>query len=130
MKNIQKHLTIENIAVILAFVFALFCAVGAVASLQKNYELLSRVREGRLTNEVLKIKNANLRLQQVYYQTDEFMELQARAKLNKAMSGENLVLLPKGDTTAIKTEEVKQVESKELTNQQKWAQFLLGVRYD
>lgn len=130
MKNIQKHLTIENIAIVVSFVFALFCAVNAIASLQKNYELLSRVREGQLTNEILKIKNANLRLQQTYYKTNEFMELQARTKLNKALPGENLVLLPKIELTITKPQEVTSVESRELTNQQKWAQFLLGIRYD
>ncbi|MCL1929956.1 hypothetical protein FWF93_02375 [Candidatus Saccharibacteria bacterium] len=130
MKHVQKHLTIENIAIIVAFVFALFCAVNAIASLQKNYELLSRVREGQLTNDILKIKNANLRLQQTYYKTDEFMELQARAKLNKAMPGENLVLLSKTEHTAANSTEAIDNESNELTNQQKWAQFLLGVNYD
>jgi len=130
MKNIQKHMTVENIAIVTAFVFALFCAVSAISSLQKNYTLLTRVREGELTNEVLKIKNANLRLQQVYYQTDEFMELQARAKLGKALPGENLVLLPKKDVTTVTVSTSNSVESSELTNQQKWAQFLLGVRYD
>ena len=130
MKNIQKHLTIENIAIIVAFIFALFCAVSAIASLQKNYELLSRVREGQLTNEVLKIKNSNLRLQQAYYGTDEFMELQARAKLNKALPGENLVLLPKVDPMVRQPITNAQAKQKELTNQQKWAQFLLGVVYD
>jgi cell division protein FtsB len=130
MKNIHKHLTIENIAVVLAFGFALFCAISAVGSLQKNYELLTRVREGQLTNEVLKLKNANLRLQQTYYKTNEFLELAARTKLNKAMPGENLVLLPKSDYTNVKSEETKKAGSGELTNTQKWAQFLLGLRYD
>jgi len=130
MKNIQKHLTIENIVIIVAFVFALFCAISAISSLQKNYELLSRVREGQLTNEVIKIKNANLRLQQTYFKTNEFMELQARAKLNKAFPGENLVLLPKNNSSVSKIEETKKPEIRELTNQQKWAQFLLGIKYD
>ena len=131
MKSIQKHLTIENIAIITAFVFALFCAVNAIASLQKNYELLSRVREGQLTNEILKIRNANLRLRQTYYETDEFMELQARTKLNKALPSENLVLLPKADPVTARAEESAGVgDGKQLTNQQKWTQFLLGVKYD
>jgi hypothetical protein len=58
------------------------------------------------------------------------MELQARAKLNKAMPGENLVLLSKTEHTAANSTEAIDNESNELTNQQKWAQFLLGVNYD
>ncbi|MDR1300828.1 MAG: hypothetical protein LBK50_03935 [Candidatus Nomurabacteria bacterium] len=129
MKSISKHFTVENIAMIALFLFAIWCAVSAVSVLQKNYELLTRLREGEVTNQTLEIRNANLKLQQAYYKTDEFMELQAKAKLNKAVSGEHLVLLPKVKPAKAESEATA-TAARQLSNPQMWAQFLLGVRYD
>jgi cell division protein FtsL len=115
---------------LLLFIFALWCAVSAVVTLQKNYELLTRVREGEIENQITELQIANLKLQQAYYKTDEFLELQAKAKLNKALPGEHLVLLPKVEVPETDVEKTGGTTSRELSNPQKWAQFLLGVGYD
>jgi cell division protein FtsB len=144
MKNFTKHFTIENIALIVLFAFAIWCAVSAVLSLQKNYELATRVREGETENKVLTLEIANAKLRGSYYKTDEFMELQAKSKLNKALPGEHLVILPNSekdnvsadddvvaptDTTTDAVSDAS-TSASNLTNPQKWAQFLLGVKYD
>jgi cell division protein FtsL len=130
MKNLEKHITIENIVMIVLFAVALWCAISAVGALQKNYELLTRLREGEIKNQIAELKITNLKLQQAYYKTDEFMELQAKAKLNKAMPGEHLVILPHLPENKNIVESDSVTPTRELTNSQKWAQFLLGVTYD
>lgn len=132
MKKLTEHITIENVIMVALFIFGAWCAVSAISSLQKNYELLTRVREGETKNQVLELEIANLRLRKIYYATDEFLDLQARSKLNKALPSENLVLLPKVGHTATNNETniIANEQPPALTNPQKWAQFLLGIKYD
>ena len=130
MKKLAEYITIENVAMIALFLFGTWCAISAVSSLQRNYELLTRVREGEVKNQILELEIANLRLRRTYYTTDEFLELQARSKLNKALPGEHLVLLPRVEKPAPTTSEVQASPSIDLSNPLKWAQFLLGIRYD
>lgn len=131
MKKITEHITIENVAMIVLFIFGAGCAISTVNSLQKNYELLTRVRENDIKNQILELEIANLRLRKIYYDTDEFLDLQARSKLNKALPGENLVLLPKTESTVANEKTTTATnQSPALTNPQKWAQFLLGISYD
>lgn len=130
MKKLAKHITIENVAMVVLFIFGTGCAISAISSLQRNYELLTRVREGETKNQVLELEIANLRLRKIYYATDEFLDLQSRSKLNKALPGENLVLLPKVEHPANEKGTAPTEQPLKLTNPQKWAQFLLGIKYD
>lgn len=130
MKKLAEHITIENVAMVVLFIFGAGCAISAINSLQRNYELLTRVREGETKNQILELEIANLRLRKIYYATDEFLDLQTRSKLNRALPGENLVLLPKAERPPGEKETVPTEQPLKLTNPQRWAQFLLGIRYD
>jgi hypothetical protein len=78
----------------------------------------------------MKLRNENLRLQQNYFKTDEFLELQARSLLNKARAGEHLVLLPKfeGKGTGSVTDAGSPSGSTTVkkSNFEQWMDFLLG----
>jgi hypothetical protein len=112
---------------------AIVCAMviwvwATIVALNKNYELEKQVQLGRLENEVQEIENENLRLQQVYYRTDEFLELTAREKLNKALPGEHLVILPTTEKSKVVDTGVAAVATDDRSNFEKWIEFLLGSR--
>jgi len=126
MPDIKKHLTLNNIVLVAALLLAGSWAWSTIGALQKNYELQRQVDEARLANEIQEIENQNLALQQAYFKTDEYLELQARDKLNKAMPGEHLLILPK--TASAEADDAssssKSVDSS--TNFEKWMRFLFG----
>ncbi len=62
--------------------------------LNNNYKLQRQVDNAKLDSQMLELENQNLRLEQLYYRTDEYMELSARSLLGKALPGEHLVVLP------------------------------------
>ena len=124
--DIKKHLTLENIALMVAMVLALGWAWSTINVLTKNYDLEKQVQQARLENQVMELQNETLRLQQAYYQTDEFLELQARTLLNKAKPGEHLVILPRSDARddSANTNSVSTVAEK--SNFEQWMDFLFG----
>lgn len=125
LSDIKKHLTLDNIALLVAMVLALSWAWSTINVLTKNYDLEKQVQQARLDNQVMELQNENLRLQQAYYQTDEFLELQARALLNKARVGEHLVILPHSSSTGSdKTDTASLVVEK--SNFEQWMDFLFG----
>lgn len=62
--------------------------------LQVNYELEKQKADLAQKNEIQKLQNENLNLQNVYFQSNEYLELNARRQLNKAAPGEKLYLVP------------------------------------
>lgn len=62
--------------------------------LQVNYELEKQKVDLAQKNEIQKLQNDNLNLQNVYFQSNEYLELSARRQLNKAAPGEKLYLVP------------------------------------
>ena len=124
--NFKKYLTRNNIVLVGAGIIALVLLVLSVESMQKNYQLQRQVDEGVTENEVQSLENENLRLRQMYYQTDEYLELEARDKLNKAFAGEHLVYLPQTDKEVIieTGEAVKPIDTR--SNFEKWIEFFFG----
>lgn len=93
--------------------------------MNRNYRLQRQVDQGMLDNQVIEIQNENLRLEQAYYKTNEYLELSARALLGKALPGEHLVLLKRAevaDTNQGKTDQ----QFEQRSNIDQWLDFLSG----
>lgn len=81
---------------LLAFGFVvLLVAWSSLKTLQLNYELEKEKASLEQKNRIKKLENENLRLQNVYFESDEYLQLSARRQLNKAKPGEKLYLIPK-----------------------------------
>ena len=122
--KIKKFLTMNNIVLIVACVLAGSWAVGAIGVLNRNYDLQRQVDQAKLDNQIIDLQNQNLRLQQAYYQTDEYLDLQARALLNKSGAGEHLVILPGGVAKTVNTAATPAPIAESNINQ--WMDFLFG----
>ncbi|TWO87029.1 hypothetical protein EUA81_00385 [TM7 phylum sp. oral taxon 356] len=92
--------------------------------LNNNYKLQRQVDNAKLDSQMLELENQNLRLEQLYYRTDEYMELSARSLLGKALPGEHLVVLPRISHASKAKRSGSAVVTK--SNFDQWLDFLFG----
>lgn len=93
--------------------------------MNRNYRLQRQVDQGVLDNQVIEIQNENLRLEQAYYKTNEYLELSARALLGKALPGEHLVLLKRAEVADTNQGKTNQ-QFEQRSNLDQWFDFLSG----
>lgn len=128
--TVRGFFSMDNIVLIVLVALALVWSISSIGVLNQNYTLQKRVDQASLDNQILQLQNQNLELQQAYYQTDEFLGLQARALLGKANAGEHLVLLPQHDdlptTSSIGTAATATATTK--SNSEQWFEFLFGAK--
>ena len=121
----RHHLTLNNGAVVLALLIALGWLWGTVGSLQKNFLLQQQVDRYDQEIELLKLENQTLGFQSKYYASDEYVELSARERLNKALPGEHLVILPP-QPVADQTVSPLYVPPSTSSNFEQWVRFFFG----
>jgi cell division protein FtsB len=126
LEDVKKHMTLNNVVLLIALVLALSWAWSTINVLAKNYDLERQVEQARLDTDIMKLQNENLRLEQAYYKTDEYMELSARKLLNKSQPGEHLVILPRVDDKTATT--IASTPVVEKSNFEQWIDFLFGRR--
>jgi cell division protein FtsB len=124
IEKIKKYLTPNNVILAIACLLAGSWALGAIGVLNHNYDLQRQVDQAKLDNQVIELQNQNLQLEQAYYQTDEYLDLQARALLGKASPGEHLVILPKTAQNASVATTAAPTDEK--SNFDQWMEFLFG----
>lgn len=93
--------------------------------MNRNYRLQRQVDQGVLDNQVIEIQNENLRLEQAYYKTNEYLELSARALLGKALPSEHLVLLKRAEVADTNQGKTNQ-QFEQRSNLDQWLDFLSG----
>jgi cell division protein FtsB len=121
-----RHLlNLNNAAVVLALLIALGWLWGTVGSLQKNFILQQQVDAYDQEIELLQLENQLLDFQSKYYESDEYIELSARERLNKAAPGEHLVILPPQPKVA---EEPRRTvgAAPSSSNFEQWVRFFFG----
>ena len=95
LNRYRHYLTIQNGTIVVAFLISMGWVWGTVQTLQKNFTYQQQVDTLTQNVELEKLRNQNLKFQQQYYQSDEFLELSARQRLGKASPGEKLIILPR-----------------------------------
>ena len=99
---------------------------NTLETLQRNFRLQQKVDVLAQEIEVAKLEAETLELQQQYYQSAEYIELTARAKLGKAMPGEKVIILPASPKSATASLPTTTVVKPEKSNLEKWMQFFFG----
>lgn len=122
----------DNIVLIVLVGLALIWSVNSISSLNRNYVLQQRADQANLDNQILQLQNQNLKLQQSYYKTNEFLGLRARSLLGKANPGEHLVLLPTPTQDNLSTRSSlgigSTVKRTTKSNPEQWREFLFGAK--
>jgi cell division protein FtsB len=136
-KQLKNLSDIRNVALYVFVIVLLAIAWSSAKTIQKNYDLQKQISTLKQQNQVIQIHNENIRLENKYYQTDQYLELTARQVLGLAAPGEKVLLIPK--SVALKNidpSRSKQVEPKTgnpidnrstyIKNMETWRDFLLG----
>lgn len=86
---------VRNLGMIAFGVIALLVTWSSVKVVQTNYGLQKQLSALQQQNDVQELTNNNLKLQNQYYNTDQYLELSARQHFNRAAPGETLLIVPK-----------------------------------
>lgn len=122
---LKKIFSVANAGTVFVIILVIAYVAFTIDALNRNYNLQHQVDQGELDNQVSEIQNENLKLEQSYYKTDEYLEVSARSLLGKAKPGEHLVILPKVESGQTQSKSTSsQVTAK--SNVDQWIEFLLG----
>ena len=124
---------IRTLGQIVFLVMVLLVSWSGVKSIQANYDLQKRVGDIKQRNELKKLENANLALENEYYKSSQYLELTARQNFGLAKPGETVLLVPKevalSHTVPVKDAATPTIPSKKLPfwqqNFQDWVDYLL-----
>ncbi len=103
---------VRNVGVLVFVVIVLLISWSGVKAIQTNYGLQKQISQLQQENEVAKLQNSNLELQNQYYDTDQYLELTARANLGLGLPGETELLVPKSVALAHTVKEPSDESSK------------------
>ncbi len=67
---------------------------SGVKSIQTNYQLQKQIADLNEQNNVQQLQNGNLKLQNQYYNSKQYLELSARENFGLAAPGEKELLVP------------------------------------
>ena len=125
----MKHdwFNFDDIILIVAVILCIGWTYGAIMSMSRNWELSKNLEDKNYELAVLELEVESLELENQYYNSDEYKELSARAKLNKKNPGENVVYLPNNSEFAKNKHRTYIKETRpERSNFAEWIIFLFG----
>ncbi len=126
---------VRALGIVMFLVIALLISWSGIKVIETNYGLQKEIAQAQQENEVRKLENRNLALENQYFETDEYLELEARKNFGLAAPGETVLVVPKqvalkniisteGTTTSgVKKEVPKPVWQQNIDD---WASFLLN----
>lgn len=128
-----KHdiLILDNLVIIVAVILCFGWTWGSVSSMSRNWELASEIAEAERNLALLQLEVETMEMENEYYASDEYLELEARRLQNKVAEGETLVYLPANSETAKhkhdENEEETTIAEAAASNFEQWLQFLFGA---
>ena len=137
-KKQKKHLSdVRNVVTYLFVLIVLAIAWSSVKTIQNNYDLQKSISTLNQQNEVIRLTNQNIDLQNKYLKTDQYLEMAARQNLGLAAPGEKVLLVPKNialkyvdpslsTQIAVNTAPTLDNRPKYIRNLETWRDFLLG----
>lgn len=127
--HIWRRLSLSGLVGVLVLFIVFSLVAGSVQAIQENFQRQLEVDKLRQEVALMKVEVETLQLQNQYYQTDEYLELQARDLLGLARPGEKVVILPpmKGAGSERQNQTAQgEVLLKNRSNFAQWLYFLLS----
>ena len=110
--NIAQLKDVRVIGLLVFGIIVLLVTWSGLGAIQSNFVLQKQIARLREQNKVHELENNNLRLKNEYYNTEQYLELQARRQFSKAAPGETLILVPKGVALA-HTAEIPEIKERQ-----------------
>lgn len=85
---------VRIIGMFLFLVIVLLVSWSGVKAIDTNYQLEKQISQLQQQNTVQQLKNDNLKLQNAYYNTPQYLELAARQDFGLAAPGETVLIVP------------------------------------
>ena len=76
-------------------IFILMISWSGIQSIQAHYNLQKQITELNQQNDLMTMSNENLRLQNDYFKSNQYLELSARRNFGLAAPGEKVIVVPK-----------------------------------
>lgn len=86
---------VRALGIVTFLVIALLISWSGVKVIETNYGLQKEIARMQQETEVGRLENRNLELENQYFETDEYLELEARKNFGLAAPGETVVVVPK-----------------------------------
>lgn len=94
-KIIKELRDLRMIGLLVFGVVILLVSWSGIGVIQTNYELQKKISKLKQEVSLMQLENSNLQLRNKYYDTEQFLELEARRQFGKAAPGEKLLIVPK-----------------------------------
>lgn len=125
----KEYYTLDNIVLLVALLMALGFIWSTMGALQSNFRLQSQVDVLQSQVEASRLESETLELENAYFASNEYLELQAREQFGKALPGEHMLVLPANTasdsvTAAANSAGVVTVDS----NFQAWLNFFFSSK--
>lgn len=130
MKNLLSQLTWRHAVNLLALVVVVWIGITTLSVIGRNYELQQEVDQLTQDIALLKLQNQELEFQIAYYQTDAFVDKEARDKLGLAGTGEQVVIFPDKipqEPGAEKSTTTQKLPASPASNIEQWLYFLFKI---
>jgi len=126
----HKYLTLNNAVIAIAFMITAGWVWGSLGVMQRNYALQKELDDKSRQLIVAQLDTENAKLEQRYYQTDEYKELAVRERLGLVTPGESVLILPPNSEAAKNADKAVTMTSSTQTvpvsNFGQWMNFLFG----
>jgi len=86
---------VRAIGLVAFLVIALMVSWSGTKVIQRNYDLQRQISELQQENSVQELANNNVKLENQYFNTDQYLELKARQDFGLGLPGETELLVPK-----------------------------------
>jgi cell division protein FtsB len=126
-QQIKHYYTLDNIVLLAAILLAIGFIWSTMGALQSNYVLQRQVDILRSQVEASRLESDTLQLENTYFASNEYLELQARQQFGKAAPGERMIILPANTVTDTVTAAAnKRNEVVSNSNFQAWLNFFFS----
>lgn len=127
----HQYVTLNNIVIAVAFIIAAGWVMGSLSAMQRNYTLQKSVTLKQQQLQLVQLQVENLKLEQQYYGSTEYLQQAARESLGLALPGESVLILPPNSQTAINEDKNASQPStiastQKTSNLEQWINFLFG----
>lgn len=126
----HRYVTRENAIIAIAFVVAASWAWGSIGMMQRNYRLQQEVDSKQRQEQLVSLQVQNAKLEQRYYESLEYQEIEARRRMGLAYAGEKMLILPENTEQARAIDRATTARLAQRTapesNMQQWTNFLFG----
>jgi len=95
IEEVKVFQDVRALGIVMFLIIALLISWSGIKVIETNYRLQKEIARLQQETEIKKLENRNLALENKYFETDEYLELEARRNFGLAAPGETVLVVPK-----------------------------------